>query len=73
VEPKGKPTIGRPQIIEFLKYIIHYDMSRGKNLSMVILDNARIHRAKYVRKFAQDHKDELILIFQPKYSTELNP
>jgi transposase len=52
---------------------MEYDSSRGKNLSMVILDNARIHRAQDVRKFAKEHKDRLMIIFQPKYSPELNP
>lgn len=70
---KGESTIAGQEIIEFLKSMMEYDRSRGRNLSMVILDNARIHRAQDVRKFAKEHKDKLMIIFQPKYSPELNP
>lgn len=37
------------------------------------MDNARIHTAQSVKDFAKEHNENLILIFQPKYSPQLNP
>lgn len=38
----------------------------------IILDNARIHHAKLLIGFLQNHKDRLKLIFLPPYSPKLN-
>ncbi len=60
-------------IVRFLDYLLHYDKSRGINISIVQLDNAKIHKAFEVKQFVKDHKSDLVLIFQPPYSPELNP
>ena len=38
----------------------------------MILDNARIHHAKLIQPFLNEHKNRLRLIFLPPYSPELN-
>lgn len=70
---KESYTINHERVIKFLSQMIEYDKQRGIRKTIVILDNARFHKAKQVRQFAIEHKDDLVLIFQPKYSPELNP
>lgn len=38
----------------------------------MILDNARIHHAKYLQDFLNENKDRLALVFLPPYSPQLN-
>lgn len=38
----------------------------------MVLDNARIHHAKLIQPFLEEHKDRLELFFLPPYSPELN-
>lgn len=66
-------SIRAEHIIKFLKELIEYDRQRGITKTFVILDNARIHTAQSVRDFAKTHERELYLLFQPKYSPQLNP
>lgn len=55
--------------LEFLGYVLdHY--SEGK--IAMILDNAKIHHAKLIQPFLEEHKDRLELIFLPPYSPNLN-
>ena len=73
---KGTETntnIASEQVISFLQKILEYDFTRGIEKTFIILDNAGFHRSKAVRKFAKAHKERLYLIFQPKYSPNLNP
>lgn len=37
------------------------------------MDNVAIHSAEDVRKLARNHKEDLIIIYQPQYLSELNP
>ena len=39
---------------------------------VLILDNARIHHAKIIQPFLDEHKNRLQLVFLPPYSPELN-
>jgi len=39
----------------------------------LILDNAKYHRARILKKFFVQNQDRLTLIFLPSYSPELNP
>lgn len=41
--------------------------------TVMILDNARIHHAKLIQPFLQNHQDRLQLVFLPPYSPNLNP
>lgn len=61
------------EVIKFIEQILHYDQDRGIKKTFIILDNAGFHRSQEVRSFAKEHKDSLYLIFQPKYSPQLNP
>jgi len=40
---------------------------------VLILDNARIHHAKLLQPFLEEHAHRLELVFLPPYSPELNP
>jgi transposase len=40
---------------------------------LLVLDNAKIHRAKLLNSFLQEHQDRLFLLFLPPYSPNLNP
>jgi putative transposase len=39
---------------------------------VIVLNNARIHHAKLLQPFLNDHLDRLELVFLPPYSSELN-
>lgn len=39
---------------------------------VMILDNARIHHAKIIQPFLEEHKNRLMLVFLPPYSPQLN-
>ncbi|TCO73109.1 transposase [Marinisporobacter balticus] len=55
--------------LEFLKKILQV-YSTGK--IVMVLDNARIHHAKLLQPFLQEHKDRLEFAFLPPYSPQLN-
>ena len=38
----------------------------------MILDNERIHHAKLIQPFLEEHQSRLKLVFLPPYSPELN-
>jgi transposase len=40
---------------------------------VMVLDNAKIHHAKLIQPFLDEHKSELELVFLPPYSPNLNP
>lgn len=66
-------TIRAQQVISFLDKLVEYDKARGIGVTFVLLDNARIHRAKQLRKHILKYKNRLFLIYQPSYSPQLNP
>ena len=70
---KNEGSVTAAHIVRFLKHLLLYDKSRGVNLSIIQLDNARIHKAIEVKQFVKEHKSDLVLIFQPPYSPGLNP
>ena len=55
--------------LEFLKQILEL-YPTGKVI--LVLDNARIHHAKLLKPFLDEHKDRLELMFLPPYSPNLN-
>lgn len=55
--------------LEFLKNVLK-EYPNGK--VVLILDNARIHHAKIIQPFLDEHKNRLQLVFLPPYSPELN-
>ena len=54
---------------EFLSYLL--ERTEGK--LFLILDNARWHRARDLKKFFFKNRDRLVRVFLPPYSPELNP
>ena len=55
--------------LTFLRYVL----TTYENQQIVmILDNARIHHAKFIQPFLNLHKDRLTLVFLPPYSPNLN-
>ena len=55
--------------LEFLQKAI--DTSQTK--IYMILDNLRVHHAKVVKQWVEQHKDEIELFYLPAYSPDLNP
>lgn len=53
----------------FLCYLLNH--TRGRLL--LLLDNARWHRAKELKPFFFYHQQRLVPVFLPPYSPELNP
>lgn len=57
------------KLIEFLKALIK---EMGKKVFLIV-DNLRVHHAKPVKAWLQDHKDRIEMFYLPSYSPELNP
>ena len=55
--------------LDFLKNVL-LNYPTGK--TVMILDNARIHHAKLIQPFLEEHKEKLTLMFLPPYSPNLN-
>lgn len=55
---------------EFMERLIKHAAGRKVFL---ILDNLKVHKAKVLRPWHEEHKDEIELFFIPSYSPELNP
>ena len=66
---RRKNVITADIFLEFLKKVLK-QYPTGK--IVMILDNARIHHAKLIQPFLNEHKNRLRLIFLPPYSPELN-
>ena len=56
-------------LIKFLRRLI--DDSERK--VFLILDNLRVHHAKVVRQWLEEHKEQIEVFYLPAYSPELNP
>lgn len=57
------------KLIEFLEALI----KDAETKVFLILDNLRVHHSKPVKKWAEEHKEEIELFYLPSYSPELNP
>ena len=57
------------KLIEFMGALIK---DAGKKV-FLILDNLRVHHSKPVKKWAEEHKEQIELFYLPSYSPELNP
>lgn len=55
----------------FLNFIKNVVVKHQGKIVM-ILDNAKIHHAKLIQPFLEEHKDRLTLMFLPPYSPNLN-
>ncbi len=55
--------------IDFLQKVID---SSNKKVYM-ILDNLRVHHAKVIKEWVEEHKEQIALFYLPAYSPDLNP
>ena len=62
-------SINVERFIDFLQKVID---SSDKKVYMIV-DNLRVHHAKLVTKWVEEHKDEIALFYLPPYSPEFNP
>lgn len=62
-------TMNAATMIKFMKRVIK---SSDKKV-FLILYNLRVHHGKLVKRWVQDHSDQIELFFLPSYSPELNP
>lgn len=57
------------KLIQFLQALIK---DAGKKVFLIV-DNLRVHHAKPVKAWLQEHKAEIEMFYLPSYSPELNP
>lgn len=62
-------TMNAQILIDFMKRLIH----DAKRKVFLILDNLKVHHAKVVKAWLEDHQDEIEVFYLPPYSPELNP
>jgi transposase len=62
-------TINAERFIEFLGRLIEYASSKV----FLIVDNLRVHHAKIVKAWAEQHADRIELFYLPPYAPESNP
>ena len=63
------PTFNAETFGDFIRYLL--ESTQGK--VYLILDNAKWHRAKFLKDFFESNQNRLVRIFLPPYSPELNP
>jgi transposase len=63
-------TLNAKVFIKFLQRLIRG--AKGRKI-FLILDNLRVHHAKVVTAWLEDHEQEIELFYLPSYSPELNP
>ena len=56
----------------FITFLERLIKSSDKKI-FLILDNLRIHHAKLVKAWVEEHKDKITLFYLPAYSPDLNP
>jgi len=62
-------SIATDNFIDFLEKVIK---SNDKKIFMIV-DNLRVHHAKLVKAWEEQHKDKIKLFYLPPYSPEFNP
>jgi transposase len=62
-------SINIDRFIDFLQKVID---SSDKKVYMIV-DNLRVHHAKLVMKWIDEHKDKIAIFYLPPYSPEFNP
>ena len=56
---------------DFLEFLKKLRQANFDHFLIIILDNAKIHKAKIIREFCQ--KNQIIFVYLPPYSPDLNP
>ena len=62
-------SINVDRFIDFLQKVID---SSNKKVFMIV-DNLRVHHAKLVTAWIEEHKDQIAIFYLPPYSPEFNP
>lgn len=57
----------------FLRFLENVLIQYPNGKIVMVLDNARIHHAKLIQPFLEEHQERLELLFLPPYSPNLNP
>lgn len=65
----SKESVNAVILIDFMKRLI----KDTDHKVLLIVDNLRVHHAKVVTAWLEEHKDEIELFFLPPYSPEHNP
>ena len=63
-------SVNVDKFIDFLQKVI--DSNNSKKVFMIV-DNLRVHHAKIVKAWEEEHKDKIKLFYLPPYSPEFNP
>ncbi|CAM3808595.1 IS630 family transposase [Arcobacter cloacae] len=63
-------SINIDRFIDFCQKII--DSNNGKKVYLIV-DNLRVHHAKLVKAWEEEHKDKIKLFYLPAYSPDYNP
>ena len=58
--------------VEFLRFLNTVVARYAGETLVIVLDNARIHHAKLIQPFLEEHRDHLTMMFLPPYSPQLN-
>lgn len=56
---------------DFLEFLYQLRHKEKRKRIVLVLDNARIHHAKIIKKYCEEHN--IKLVYLPPYSPELNP
>ena len=64
-----KEALNADLLIRFLKQLIKH----RKRKIILIVDNLRVHHAKLVKAWLEEHKERIEVFYLPAYSPELNP
>ena len=64
-----KEPVNADILIDFIKRLI----KDARHKVLLILDNLRVHHAKKVTAWIENHRDQIELFFLPPYSPEYNP
>ena len=63
-------SVNIDKFIDFCQKVI--DSNNGKKVFLIV-DNLRVHHAKLVKAWEEEHKDKIKLFYLPPYSPEFNP
>lgn len=69
----GVPTTFKVNAMRFRRFICHLKREMRTDKILLICDNARFHKAKWLTSWVATQKDWLSLEFLPPYSPDFNP
>jgi len=63
-------SINIDRFIDFMQKVI--DSNNGKKVYLIV-DNLRVHHAKLVKAWIEEHQNQIAIFYLPPYSPEFNP